>query len=368
MSDTNGNQPERANRTPKAAPRLSMSALEALASAVLFGVTAPIAKRLLLGMPPFEASGLLYLGAGVSLGAVLLARRALGVREREAALTRADAPWLAGATLSGGVIAPALLMLGLAHASGTAASLLLNLESVFTVAIAIAWGEPLSRRTLLGSLAILAGALALGVAPGNLGGASLVGGLAIAGACAGWGLDNNLTRQISGRDPLAIVAVKGLVAGPIALALAALSGLVWPGWPTCLAALVVGALGYGASLALFVRALRGFGAARTGMLFATAPFIGALAALPILGEPLRPLTGLAGAAMLLGVVWMLREDHAHPHTHEALTHAHTHVHDAHHQHAHEGWEGPEPHAHAHTHAPLTHDHPHEPDLHHRHRH
>ena len=335
----------------------------ALVAALLFGVTAPIAKRMLTGIPALQASGLLYLGAGLALGMVLLVR---GARSRgEAPLARADLPVLAAVVLVGGLVGPGLLLYGLARASGTVGSLLLNLETVFTVAIAVALGDRPGRRALAGIAIIVLGACALGLDPAALGGASAAGALAIAGACLAWGVDNNLTQRLAGRDPLAIVASKGLVAGPLALLLAAAPP---PPLATAAVGLIVGAFGYGASLACFVLALRHAGAARTGALFATAPFAGALVAIMWLGEPGTAAVALAGGLMALGVALLAGEHHEHEHTHAPMAHDHAHVHDEHHQHAHEGWEGPEPHAHPHAHAHLTHAHAHEPDLHHRHSH
>jgi len=346
-------------------------AVEALAAALLFGLAAPFAKRFLTGIPPVEASGLLYLSAGLSLGLITAVRRLFGrslAVRKEANLTREDLPFLLGAILFGGLIGPALLMLGLRYATGTVASLLLNLEAVFTILIAMGFGESLDRRALFGVLGILLGTVALAVDPGQLGASSLFGSLAIAGACLSWGIDNNVTQRLSGRDPLAVVTVKGLVAGPIALALAGLTGATWPSGQTLLAAGILGASGYGLSLVFFVLALRHWGTARTGSVFATAPFVGAVVSVFLLKEPLTWLTIVAGITMAVGVYCLTTETHAHEHTHEPLEHDHAHVHDEHHQHAHIGDEGLEPHSHVHVHAVLTHSHAHHPDLHHRHRH
>ena len=131
----------------------------------------------------------------------------------------------------------------------------------------------------------------------------------------------------------------------------------------------VGFLGYGVSLVLFVLALRGLGAARTGAYFSVAPFFGAALAIVAFGEPLSWPCALAAALMALGVWLHLTEVHEHEHVHEALTHTHAHRHDAHHQHGHNfDWNGREPHTHEHSHEPLVHRHPHYPDVHHRHEH
>jgi drug/metabolite transporter (DMT)-like permease len=193
--------------------------------------------------------------------------------------------------------------------------------------------------------------------------------LAIVGACIAWGLDNNLTRKVSLADPLQIVELKGLIAGPVNLALGLLAGGHLPGASVSMAAGLVGFLGYGVSLVLFVYALRHLGTARTGAYFSTAPFLGAVAALALLQEPLTAQLLAAGVLMGIGVWLHLTEHHEHEHLHEPLEHAHPHVHDEHHQHVH-GPDDPlgEPHTHAHRHEPLRHRHPHVPDMHHHHKH
>lgn len=340
----------------------------ALLSAVLFGVSTPLAKTLIGSLHPWLLAGLLYLGAGLGITAVRVAQRALRRPVLEARLQRQDWPWFALVIVFGGLLGPALLMLGLAHTPASAASLLLNLESLATLAIAwLVFREHVDRRLLLGAAAILAGALILSWQGGSL--AFGPGSLAIGAACLAWGIDNNLTRKLSAADPLQITQTKGLVAGSVNLLLALLSGAALPGPPIAIAAGLVGLLGYGVSLVCFILALRHLGAARTGAYFSTAPFIGAAAAVLLLGEPVTGQLLLAGALMVVGAALHLMEQHDHEHAHEALEHTHGHVHDSHHQHAHHLDAPPgEPHTHWHRHAPLIHRHPHYPDLHHRHRH
>ena len=288
-------------------------------------------------------------------------------RTAEAPLRRADLPWLAAVVASGGVAGPLLLMFGLASTDAASASLLLNLEGLATMGLAwVAFRENVDRRLLLGALAILAGAALLSWS----GGIGLSrGALLIAGACLAWGVDNNLTRRLSSADPVRIAMVKGLVAGSVNLALALLQGAALPGPGAVLAAGIVGFLGYGVSLALFILGLRHLGTARTGAYFSLAPFVGAALAVAVLGEPPSARLLLAAGLMALGLWLHLAERHEHDHQHEPEEHEHRHVHDEHHRHAHVSGElAGEPHAHRHRHEPLVHRHPHYPDLHHRHEH
>ena len=341
----------------------------ALASAALFGASTPFAKLLVGQVEPWLLAGLLYLGSGIGLAVVLSLRRAFGIAPAEASLRRGDAPWLIAIVASGGVAGPVLLMFGLTQVSAASASLLLNLEAIFTLVIAwTVFRENVDRRIATGALAIVAGAIVLSWSPD----AALQvspGAAAIAGACLAWGIDNNLTRKLSAADPLQIAAIKGLGAGVVNFAIALVLGASWPRPDALAAAGVVGLLGYGVSLALFVLALRHLGAARTGAYFSTAPFIGAALALVLFGEPVGLAFVLAAALMAAGVWLHLTERHEHEHVHDPLLHEHAHTHDEHHRHAHAAGDPlGEPHVHVHTHARLIHRHPHFPDLHHRHGH
>ncbi len=350
-------------------PRWKPGIGPALVAAILFGASTPLAKTLLADIQPLMLAGLLYAGSGLGLGCCLLIRR-LRPREADAEspLRSRDLPWLAGAVLFGGVLGPVLLMTGLAATPASSASLLLNLESVLTALLAwMVFRENVDARIFLGMLAIVAGGVVLSwsQAPSGL----PWGALAIAGACACWAIDNNLTRAVSGGDPMQIAAIKGAVSGTVNIGIALLIGYRLPSALPMASAAVIGLAGYGISLVAFVLALRHLGAARTGAYFSTAPFVGAALSLLLLRENPSYAFWIAGTLMALGVWLHISERHEHTHSHEALEHEHLHTHDAHHQHAHEAeWDGVEPHAHAHQHEPLTHSHPHYPDLHHRHRH
>jgi drug/metabolite transporter (DMT)-like permease len=340
-----------------------------LVAAALFGASAPVSKLLLAGMGPLLLAGLLYLGAGLGLSLYRLVAARTRDPAREARLERADGLALAGIVAAGGVVGPVLMLAGLTRLSGLSASLLLNLEAPFTILLAVGlFGEHLGRRAATGAALIIGGGAVLAWGPGELGG-DLWGALALAGACLAWGADNNLTQRLSLKNPLDLVRVKTLAAGTANLALALAIGARPPSAGAAAAALALGSLSYGASILLDAYALRLLGAAREAAFFATAPFLGALLSLPLLGDRLGLLEAGAGVLMAAGLVALLRERHEHEHEHEDLEHEHGHVHDEHHQHEHEpGAPAGEPHSHRHRHAPLAHSHPHVPDAHHRHRH
>lgn len=338
----------------------------AIGAAVLFGIATPVSKLLLGNINPWLLAGVLYLGAGLGLAALRLARRFAGVRSDEAPLRQGDLKWLAGMVVTGGILGPALLMTGLSQTTASNGALLLNLEGLFTMAIAwLVLRENVDRRLLLGAAAILAGALVLSFSGGAI--ALDTGGPLVAAACLCWAIDNNLSRNLSAADPETIAMIKGLVAGITNIGLALVTGAGLPGAATLLAGGLLGFAAVGVSLVFFMRALRHLGTARTSAYFALAPFVGAILALTVLNEPLSLQLLVAGLLMGLGVWFHLAERHDHEHLHEAMEHEHLHVHDAHHMHSHDGPVA-EPHSHPHRHEPMRHTHLHYPDLHHRHSH
>lgn len=345
---------------------MSSGVLYALGAAALFGASTPFAKILLGEVSPLVLAAALYLGSGLGLAGWI------ALRPRPVTATRfapGDWPWITAAILAGGVAGPVLLMQGLARTDAASASLLLNLEAVLTAVIAwTVFRENVDRRVFAGMAAIVAGGavISAGVVPRADG---FLGAILVSAACLAWAIDNNLTRRVSGGDAATLACIKGLSAGTVNLALALAVGAPLPGAQGWIGAGLLGFLGYGVSLTLFIVALRHLGTARTGAYFSVAPFFGAALALALPGERPGMEFWIAGALMALGVWLHLSERHAHDHSHEVLEHEHEHLHDAHHGHAHDAeWDGREPHVHPHRHARLVHSHPHYPDLHHRHTH
>ncbi len=343
----------------------------AVGAALLFGASTPFAKLLIGSMSPLMLAGLLYAGSGFGLLFCLGINKITPIRRRqdEAAITKQDIPWLAGAVISGGIIAPVLLMSGLNYTMPSSASLLLNLEGVFTALLAwVVFKENFDRRIFTGMVLIIIAGVILTLREVKEVSFPL-GSLLVALACLFWGIDNNLTRKVSAVNPVQIACIKGLVAGSVNILLAIVAGFALPGFTLAMKAMLLGFFSYGISLVLFVLALRELGAARTGAYFSLAPFAGTAISLLVLHEVPDTLFLLAAVFMLYGIWLHLTENHEHEHTHEAICHEHKHIHDEHHQHTHDfEWDGDEPHTHPHKHDKITHSHAHYPDIHHRHKH
>jgi len=341
----------------------------ALVAAALFGASAPLAKLLLNQLSPILLAALLYLGSGVGLSGWIWLRRSMSTgKSTEARLKRQDLPWLGTAIIAGGILGPILLLIGLRLTPASSASLLLNLEGVFTALLAwFVFKENFDRRITLGMAAIVAGGGLLSWAGRPEIGIPW-GSIFIAGACLAWAIDNNLTRRVSSADPIQIAAAKGLVAGVVNLLIALAVGTAIPRLTVIASAALLGFLSYGVSLTLFVLALRHMGTARTGAYFSTAPFVGALLSLLIFRDRLTIAVMAAAALMVIGVWLHLTERHGHEHVHEEMEHEHRHSHDEHHQHHHDPSLLAQTHTHVHRHERLRHAHSHYPDIHHRHGH
>ncbi|MDD5502190.1 MAG: DMT family transporter [Candidatus Thermoplasmatota archaeon] len=351
--------------------RRSYPIFQALLAAALFGASAPASKTLLGDIEPLPLAGFLYLGSGIGLLIFWLFGRLAGnAKSAEAGLAKKDAPWLAGAIIAGGVAAPVLLMTGLKTTPAATASLLLNFESAATALIAaLAFREHIGKRIWVAVACMTFGSVALSLNIEGGWGFS-VGAIGILGACAFWGIDNNLTAKISAKNPSQIAIVKGICAGTFSLMLAFATGSAFPGAVSITYAMLLGSLSYGASLVLFISAMRSLGAARSGALFATGPFFGVVISL-IAFKELPGIEFLVSLpVMVAGALLLSGEKHTHIHFHAAIEHEHAHVHDdEHHLHEHgKNFDENIPHSHVHKHEETEHSHRHTPDLHHRHEH
>jgi drug/metabolite transporter (DMT)-like permease len=343
--------------------------LLATLSAVLFGISPVLCKIVIGEMSPVLLAGLLYLGSGIGLSFVLVRHR-INIFKETRNISRLNRYKLFGAILTGGVVAPLCLVYGIKYGRASEVALLLNLETVATTIIAwLIFKEQVSRYVWAGKvLIVLASAFIILRSPEGL--AFSTSGILVVLACIFWGIDNNLTRDVDELPSTALAAIKGYCAGLFNIVLATVIGFGTISIHQVGGALLIGAFSYGASLVLFVEALRKIGSARSSTYFAIGPFIGVLTSLILLHEQPPGLFWFATMLMLAGVLCLYRERHEHPHVHEATTHRHQHTHDQdeHHRHLH-GEEGTtEPHDHFHTHERLTHTHVHWPDTHHRHGH
>ncbi len=350
----------------------SKSVLYALIAALLFGCSAPISKLFLGEIEPIPMAAYIYIGSGIGLVVFKIIQNILNKSEKsEAPLRKKDIPWLIGAIIFGGIIAPIILMTSLKITPASTASLLLNFEGVATTLIAVTlFKESADKKVWTAIIIITLSSIILSWDFTGKWGIS-IGSLGIIAACFCWGIDNNFTGKISAKDPFTIVIIKGILAGSFSLMLAVILKIPMPSLKIILGAMVLGCFSYGFSIVLFVLAIRNLGSARTSALFGTAPFIGTILSFIVFREKPNMTFIIALPIMILGTILLLNEDHGHEHLHKNITHEHSHNHhDAHHEHEHYKMKVGEKeyHSHEHTHEPMHHTHEHTPDIHHKHLH
>ena len=278
----------------------------AILAAALYALNAPASKLLLQNVPPSMMAALLYLGAGLGMLLMGLARRAAGRPSAEAQLTRKDLPYTIGMIVLD-ILAPIFLMIGISHTTAANASLLNNFEIVATSLIALLiFKEKISRRLWLAiGLIVLSSALLTVEDAGSL--KFSVGSVFVLLASCCWGLENNCTRMLSQSDPQEIVIVKGLGSGAGALLVAMLTGESFPAWGYVPFALLLGFVAYGLSIYFYVYAQRYLGAARTSAYYAIAPFIGVLMSLAIFREMPGMIFFAALAVMIVATVLVTKD-------------------------------------------------------------
>ncbi len=340
--------------------------MSAIGASVLFGASTPFEKLFIHNITPIFMAGLLYLSSGIGLAAIRLLR---DKKWLASGLKKTEWKWFIGALCTGGILAPILLLEGLKLTSSSNASLLLNMEAVFTAITAwVIFKENADKRIVIGMIFIVIGGVILSIQNGENGTNTILGASLIILACLCWSTDNNFTRKISASDSLYIGSIKGLVAGGINVYIGYLIGSSFPEQSVVYFLIICGFFCYGISLILFIISLRGLGASRAGAYFSLSPFIGAGLALIFFNQ--RPTFYFWIAAIAMGVgAWLyLTEKHIHEHTHDRTIHSHSHGHnEGHHTHNHDvEFNSSRYHTHIHEHKTIKHSHHHYPDTDHIH--
>ncbi len=339
--------------------------LLALIAALLFGINAPLSKILLLSISPMLLASLLYLGAGLGMLILYLFKQK---KDKEASLNKNDSIWVILMIILD-IIAPFFLLYGLKIISAANASLLFNFEMVATSIVALLiFKEAIGKRIWIAISLITVSSILLTFNFNIKFELDFsLGAILVLLACITWGFENNITRNISHKNPYQIVILKGFGSGIGALLvfLITKTNTINVNIILILYALLLGFISYGLSIFFYIKAQRFLGASRTSSLYAAAPFLGVIISFILFNESLTISFVIALVIMIIGVYLIANEKHAHIHTHTKISHKHSHSHsDLHHNHSNEDVI----HAHSHTHEKTTHSHVHRPDIHHRHKH
>jgi len=272
----------------------------AILAAALYAISMPLSKILLRDVSPVMMSAFLYIGAGVGMSLFGLIRKSIRFPDHEEKLSRKDLPYTIAMVVLD-IAAPIFLMFGLEKATASNASLLNNFEIVATTMIAMLFfHEKVSRRLWMAVIFVTIACIMLTVGDASSLNFS-VGSILVLLACICWGLENNCTRQIAGKDPMEIVIIKGFGSGLGALCIALAVGESLPVWHFILLVMLLGFVAYGLSIFFYTYAQRTIGAAKTSTYYAINPFIGTLLSFVILGENLTIVFAIALVIMIIGV-------------------------------------------------------------------
>lgn len=343
------------------------SVLYAILAALLFGINAPFSKLLLEEIHPLFLAALLYLGAGMGMTMLTVLNKTRRTASKEARLTKNEIPSVILMILLD-IVAPIFLLTGISLTNSSTAALLGNFEIAATSMIAmIFFKEAIGKRMWIAILFISLASILLTITDTTAINLS-IGAVFVMLSCVCWGFENNCTRNLSIKDPVQVVILKGFGSGLGALLIAFIWGELSGSLLYIMLAMALGFVAYGLSIFFYVKAQRGLGAARTSAYYAAAPFMGVLISWQVLKEPITFSFIIALAIMIAGTWLALSENHEHDHTHIEETHDHSHNHaDEHHLHEdHPPITGE--HCHEHTHENTVHSHCHLPDVHHRHMH
>ncbi len=280
--------------------------LFALLAAALYALNAPLSKLLLKSISPTMLAGLLYLGAGVGMAAVMLGKKIGRVKEDLPLLSKSDLPFTVAMVVLD-IAAPIFLMYGISLTTAANASLLNNLEIVATSVIALTvFKEKISSKLWLGiGLVTLSGVILS--FEGETAFTFNKGSLLVLCACVCWGVENNCTRSISDKNPEQIVLVKGMFSGLGSVVTALAIGECLPPLNFVLPALLLGFVAYGLSIKFYITAQNTLGAARTGAFYSVAPFIGVGFSFLLVGESPSCRFYIAFGIMALSAVVMAWE-------------------------------------------------------------
>lgn len=272
---------------------------QAVLAAALYALSSPFSKMLLKEIPPMMMAAFLYLGAGLGMSIIWFIRNKSQKERTELRLTRKELPYTIAMVMLD-IAAPIFLMFGLTMTTAANASLLNNFEIVATAVIALSiFKEAINRRLWIAIVLITVSSILLSVEDTSSFSFS-IGSIFVILACICWGVENNCTRKISGKDPLQIVVIKGFGSGIGSLTIAFAVGEQINSLTYVPAVLLLGFVAYGLSICFYVYAQREIGAAKTSAYYAVAPFIGVVLSFLILGERPNMLFGTALLIMIAG--------------------------------------------------------------------
>lgn len=278
----------------------------AILCAVLVGSISTASKPVLSNTNPLVYASMVYLLAA-------LASTPLSYKTRGFQVLRRDWPLILAITSLGSIVAPVLFFTGLEQTTASDTAILSNSETIFTVIFAlIFFKEKLRSRGYLAVILVITGMV---VVTTNLQFTDLLsdikkeGNLLIILSMVAWALDNNISKIAAQHvDIPRLVQLKGFIGGGVllvfALAIKMTVGITPAEIPNLL---LVGIVGFGLSLYLFLNSLKRIGTVKTMLIYSTGTIFGILFASTFLHEKIGWYQLVAIAFMLTGIYIATKE-------------------------------------------------------------
>jgi drug/metabolite transporter (DMT)-like permease len=279
----------------------------AIVSAITFGSVSVLAKPLVSSVDPILLASLVYIISAITLSPF--------AQKKKKSLTKRDLLLILSIATCGAVIAPSLYFVGLTHASASDAALIANGEIFFSVLLAVMFFR--ERLRVVGWVAILLVLAGMVIITTNLNFTDFTlqqihyKDMLLILSMLFWGLDNNLSRYLAQKMDVAnIVQIKSAIGGVMLLAIALLVFRVDINLETeyIVPILVLGSVGFAASLFFFLQGLKRIGTVRTITIFSMSSVFGLVAASVFLAEQISWYQIMAAGIMILGIYLVNRKD------------------------------------------------------------
>ena len=281
--------------------------LFAVLAAIMFGSVSVLAKPLVSSVDPILLASLVYIISAITLSPF--------ARKQKQKLARRDLLLILSIAVCGAVIAPSLYFVGLTHASASDAALIANGEVFFSVLLAVMFfREKLRPVGWIAIILVLAGMLIITT---NLNFADFTlqqihyKDMLLILSMLFWGLDNNLSRYLAQKMNVANIAqIKSTIGGVMLFVIALLVFRVDINVETeqIIPILVLGSVGFAASLYFFLQGLKRIGIVRTITIFSMSSVFGLVASSVFLAEQISWYQIIAAGIMILGVYLVSRKE------------------------------------------------------------
>ena len=279
----------------------------AILAAVMFGSVSVLAKPLVSSVDPILLASLVYIISAITLSPL--------ARKQKQKFSRKDILLILSIAVCGAVIAPSLYFVGLTHASASDASLIANGEVFFSVLLAVMFfREKLKPVGWIAIILVLAGMVIITT---NLNFTDFTlqqihyKDMLLIFSTLFWALDNNLSRYLAQKMNVANIAqIKSAIGGIMLLVIAVLIFRININVETdqIIPILVLGSVGFAASLYFFLQGLKRIGTVRTITIFSMSSVFGLVAAGVFLAEQISWYQIMAAGIMILGIYLVSRKE------------------------------------------------------------